>query len=60
MEWAIRIKAAQVQALARMEFIHKGSGRLASPWAAVIVDVNRNETDKEIGGLESEPAIKGD
>lgn len=57
----IRIKAVQVQALARMEFIHKGSGRPASPWAAVvIVDVNRKETYKEIGGLESEPTIKGD
>lgn len=44
-----------------MEFIHKGSGRPASAWATVfIVDVNPNEAYKEIGGLESEPTIKGD
>lgn len=58
---AIKVKAVQVQALARMEFIHKGSGRPASAWAGVlIVDVNPNEAYKEIGGLESEPTIKGD
>lgn len=58
---AIKVKAVQVQAPARMEFIHKGSGRLASAWAGVvIVDVNPNKTYKEIGGLESEPTIKGD
>lgn len=58
---AIKVKAVQVQALVRMEFIHKRSGRPASTWAGgVIVDVNLNKTYKEIGGLESEPTIKGD
>lgn len=45
-----------------MEFTHKGSGRPASTraGAAVIVGVNPNKSYKEIGGLESEPTIKGD
>lgn len=58
---AIKVKAVQVQALTRMEFTHKGSGRPAHAWpGVVIVDVNWNKTYKEIGGLESEPTIKGD
>lgn len=59
---AIKVKTAQVQALERMEFTHKGSGRPASTraGAAVIVGVNPNKSYKEIGGLESEPTIKGD
>lgn len=61
MECCIKVKAVQVQALERMEFTHKGSGRPASAWAgAVIVGVNPNKSYKEIGGLESEPTIKGD
>lgn len=58
------MQAAQVQALERLELRQEGSGRPASAWAgAVIVGVkpnNRNKPYKEIGGLESEPAIKGD
>lgn len=58
---AIKVKAVQVQALATMGFTHKASGRPASAWAGVvIVDVNPNKAYKEIGGLESEPTIKGD
>lgn len=39
----------------------QAAGRQASARAGVvIVDVNPNKTDKELGGLESEPTIKGD
>lgn len=44
------------------EGVHtRGSGSAASARAGVVIaDVNPNKTYKEIGGLESEPAIKGD
>lgn len=57
----ITVQAGQVQAPVRMEFTLEGSGRPASASAcAVIVGVNPNKPYKEIGGLESEPTIKGD
>lgn len=61
MEWCDQSKGCPSSSPKRMEFTHKGSGRPASALAgAVIVDVNLNKTYKEIGGPESEPAIKGD
>lgn len=60
-EWGDQSKGCPSSSPGRTEFIQQGSGRPASARAAgVIVGVNPTKTYKEIGGLESEPTIKGD